>query len=128
MSEATTAPGEPRLCAAVAEALQQRLGPRYQAREVTIEAVDEGGNRVAVTVHLPGPVGPPPATVREAVLAALRQAARPVKGVVLARRVGRENSAHFRTVCAGLVHEGLVVRGPGGYWLASRPLPMPRAG
>jgi hypothetical protein len=121
-------PGDPRLCAAVGEALRKRLGPGYQAREVTIEALDEAGNRVAVTVRLPAPGGPRPATLREAVLAALEQAARPVKGVVLARRVSRENSAHFRAVCAGLVHEGLVVRGPGGYWLAARPLPVPRAG
>jgi hypothetical protein len=55
---------------------------------------------------------------RQAVLAVLAQAEKPLKQEAIARRAGKRYGPYFRTCCAALGREGLIVEVDGGWKLA----------
>jgi hypothetical protein len=89
--------------------------------EVVVEIMKQmllltlGGKREADVVSAPAPaLGSPRAgSLRERIPELLRQEGRPLKAAVIARKLGRTSSGHFREVLLGLVEEGKVVRCPG---------------
>jgi hypothetical protein len=61
---------------------------------------------------------------RAAVLSALENAEKPLKGTALAARAGVRYDSHFRELMGELIREEKVIHAPrGGYWLKGRPLP-----
>jgi hypothetical protein len=69
----------------------------------------------------PDPVKPSPTNpTRQSILDVLAQAERPLKQAAIARRAGRRYGPYFRTCCASLRQDGLIVETPDGWWPVSR--------
>jgi hypothetical protein len=108
----------------------ERCGAGHIYRGATLLAVSRTGATIQVPVSppadTPGPVRR--RQLRELIVEQLAKAARPPRGVVLARACGRRYNSHFRTVISGLEADGVVLSTPTGYWLAGRSAPEPLAG
>lgn len=64
-----------------------------------------GADRETVEEHAPAPA----AELREVILAALREAGRPLKGILIARRAEKAYNGYFCRVLRQLVDDGLVI-------------------